>query len=283
MPEPEGSSLIRFDGFRFDERSGELHRPGDGEARRLPPQPTRLLSHLIRRGPAVVLRDEIAGLLWPDVAVDVEQSIHACIRQIRAALGDSANRPRFVETIPRRGYRFIGTLDGQQRTGRPDGRARRPLRLAIAVLAAVAIVTAAVLVATGIFRSEAVPPVAPRRIAVMPFEPLADDAVLDPGNGIAESIVRILAGADPPAFEVIGPTTTQSYDGNPQRLSALIEEFEIDLVVNARQTRTDGRVLIELIRAGDGAHVWVRYLDELPEGRDPSELIAEAVAEQAGS
>jgi DNA-binding winged helix-turn-helix (wHTH) protein/TolB-like protein len=91
--------------LRFDRKSGELHAPG-GEVRHLSPQPTALLALLVDRAGEVVTHEELRAALWPDVTVDFDGSLHHCVRQVRAALGDQAKAPRFVETIPRRGYRL---------------------------------------------------------------------------------------------------------------------------------------------------------------------------------
>jgi TolB-like protein len=112
----------------------------------------------------------------------------------------------------------------------------------------------------------------------MPFEPSLDSSALAPSNDLAESIVRRLWEVEP-AMEVVGPTTTQLYDGRPQRLDQLVEDFDLDYVVNGRDTVSERgpRVLLEIIRAGDGAHVWVRYLDEMADA-DVAETVARATA-----
>ena len=101
---------FRIGEFEFDPNSGELFREGHSlqePCGRLSPQPAQLLSFLIEHSPEIVGLEQIRELLWPDVQIEFEQSLHFCVRQIRAALGDSATTPRFVETVPRRGYRLI--------------------------------------------------------------------------------------------------------------------------------------------------------------------------------
>ena len=101
---------IRFDSFELDVTSGELRK---GRNRlRLQPQPFRVLLLLIERTGQVVAREEIQRCLWKDSTfVDFEHGINFCINQIRGALSDSAEKPRYIETVPRRGYRFIGTVE----------------------------------------------------------------------------------------------------------------------------------------------------------------------------
>ena len=98
--------LICFvDGVTFDPASGELRR--GGEVSRLEPQPAALLALLVARAGTLVSHAEIAGHLWPDgTHVDFQAGVHYAVRRIRAALGDQAGAPRFVETMPRRGYRL---------------------------------------------------------------------------------------------------------------------------------------------------------------------------------
>ena len=104
---PEGRLLaLRFGPFELDVRSGELRR--NGTTVRLQPQPLKVLLLLAGRPGDVVTREEIQSQIWPaGTFVDFEQSLNFCIRQIRAALRDDANAPRYVETLPRRGYRWV--------------------------------------------------------------------------------------------------------------------------------------------------------------------------------
>src|SRR3954467_259705 len=104
MSEP--ATILRFDSFELDTGSGELRRNGD--RLKLPPQPFRVLELLVRRSGDIVPRAEIRERIWcDDTFVDFEQGLNFCIRQIREAVGDNADAPRFIETLPRRGYRFL--------------------------------------------------------------------------------------------------------------------------------------------------------------------------------
>src|SRR5215470_10618171 len=99
-------TILRFDSFELDTGSGELRRHGDRI--KLPPQPFRVLEFLVRRSGEIVTRAEIRERIWcDDTFVDFEQGLNFCIRQIREALDDTAVGPRFIETLPRRGYRFL--------------------------------------------------------------------------------------------------------------------------------------------------------------------------------
>jgi DNA-binding winged helix-turn-helix (wHTH) protein len=100
----------RFGQFELDVDAVELRR--DGRRLKVQPQPFKLLVLLTRRAGSLVGRDDIRSELWPDgTFVDFDQSVNFAVRQIRDVLGDSADRPLYIETIPRRGYRFIAPME----------------------------------------------------------------------------------------------------------------------------------------------------------------------------
>jgi len=112
-------SVLRFGPFELDAGAGELRQHGD--IIRLPPQPLKVLELLARRGGEVITRAEIRDHVWRgDTFVDFEQGLNFCIRQIREALGDAAHAPRYVETLPRRGYRFLMPVTRAE-PGQPTG------------------------------------------------------------------------------------------------------------------------------------------------------------------
>jgi DNA-binding winged helix-turn-helix (wHTH) protein len=101
--------VVRFGVFEADLRSGELTK--QGRLVRLQPQPFAVLKALIDRPNELVTREDLRRRLWPaDVSVDFDQSLNKSITKLRGALGDSASSPRFVETLPKRGYRFLATV-----------------------------------------------------------------------------------------------------------------------------------------------------------------------------
>ncbi|MBV8817908.1 MAG: PD40 domain-containing protein [Acidobacteriaceae bacterium] len=107
--------IIRFDRYQVDPASGELRK--DGRKIRLQPQPFQLLVLLLRNAGGIVSREEVRLELWPeDTFVDFDHGLAAAVNKMRAALGDSAEKPKFVETLPRRGYRFIGTISSPDNT-----------------------------------------------------------------------------------------------------------------------------------------------------------------------
>jgi DNA-binding winged helix-turn-helix (wHTH) protein len=122
--------MLRFERFTFDPESGELRGP-DGVLVPLEPQPAKVLAMLASRPGALVTRDELRAAVWPDgTHVEFDQGLNYCIRQVRAALRDDARRPVFIETVARRGYRFLPKV---------VGRSPRRRRVALAAAAAAAV------------------------------------------------------------------------------------------------------------------------------------------------
>src|SRR5215470_7514704 len=109
--EGQSSVMLRFGVFEVDLRSGELRK--QGVRIKLQEQPFHILTVLLRRAGDVVTRSELRAENWPaDTFVDFDNSLNTAINKLRDALGDSADNPRFIETLPRRGYRFIAPVDG---------------------------------------------------------------------------------------------------------------------------------------------------------------------------
>ena len=105
---------VRFGRFELDLATGELRR--DGAGRHLPPQPMKVLCLLVERAGRLVTREELREHLWPDTVVEFDHGLNTCIRQIREALGETADAPVCVHTIPRRGYRFAAPLAARSPT-----------------------------------------------------------------------------------------------------------------------------------------------------------------------
>lgn len=109
-PRPQ---LLRFGTFELDVTTGELRK--EGRLIHLRHQPVQVLRLLLERSGGLVTRREITSALWPDdLDVDVEQGLNHCMKEIRAALGDRAESPRFVQTLPRRGYRFVAEVHDER-------------------------------------------------------------------------------------------------------------------------------------------------------------------------
>src|SRR6202167_4911360 len=110
--QPRVGERLLFDGYELDVRAGELRR--HGVRVRLRGQPLQVLEILLGRAGEVVTREEVQSRIWPaNTFVDFDHSLHNAIARIREVLGDSAETPRYIETVPRRGYRYIGPLDDE--------------------------------------------------------------------------------------------------------------------------------------------------------------------------
>src|SRR5262249_37791406 len=111
MESPADSRKVHFDAFTVDLRAGEVQKRGI--RLRVQDQPFRVLAFLLERPGDVVTREELRQRLWPaDTFVDFDTGLNSAIKRLRDVLGDSAEKPRYIETLPRRGYRFIGVLAG---------------------------------------------------------------------------------------------------------------------------------------------------------------------------
>src|SRR5713226_7649258 len=107
--ERQRPAILRFGTFEVDLRAGELSK--QGKRIKLQDQPFRVLSALLQRPGDVVTREELRAQIWPeDTFVDFDNSLNTAINKLREALGDSADNPRFIETLPRRGYRFLAPI-----------------------------------------------------------------------------------------------------------------------------------------------------------------------------
>jgi DNA-binding winged helix-turn-helix (wHTH) protein len=127
MPQPApGAAILRFDGYTLDLRAGELFR--SGRKIKLQEQPFQILTMLLEHPGEPVTREELRHRLWPeDTFVDFDHSLNTAVKKLRRALCDEAGKPRFIETLPRRGYRFVGSVADQPppslqtSTERPQG------------------------------------------------------------------------------------------------------------------------------------------------------------------
>jgi Tol biopolymer transport system component/DNA-binding winged helix-turn-helix (wHTH) protein len=175
MPETKSPlRLVRFGTFEADLRTGELRK--DGVRLKFSGQPFQVLAILLERPGEVVTREELQKRLWPDTFVDVERNLNTAINKIREVLGDSAETPRFIETLPRRGYRFVGELEAPLRpavpvvTVEPDHGSHREWRKIGAGLLAILIIA---LAAFGVYRwHRQQPPQEKAALTAVPFTAL---------------------------------------------------------------------------------------------------------------
>src|SRR5579863_3528801 len=137
------ATILGFGSFQVDLRSGELRK--QGVRIKVQEQPFLVLKALLERPGEIVTREELRSQIWSaDTFVDFDNSLNTCINKLREALGDSADRPRFIETIPRRGYRFVAPVTGNDRKGTAPSLARK-------IAVPVAMVVVAAMLSGGLF------------------------------------------------------------------------------------------------------------------------------------
>ena len=160
----------RFAQFLFDPTSGELKNVDAGSVvARLQPQVASLLTALLERPGTVVSRAELQARLWPDTTVDFDDGLNFCIRQLRLALGDEANNPRFVETLARRGYRFIVPVSRVSELPATLPASRPSRNRAVLLVAAVLLVVTGALIVGRVMGASNPPVRTGFKLAVLPF------------------------------------------------------------------------------------------------------------------
>jgi TolB-like protein/DNA-binding winged helix-turn-helix (wHTH) protein len=221
-------------------------------------QPQRVLRALLKRHGELVSREELKRLVWGDGAsADLDQRLNFCIKQVRAALGDRASAPHFVQTLPRRGYRFIAPIEPvvEAKPSRPTSR-RAALRLAPLVAA---LVCASLLGPSHVARSRA--PEAPHRtlVAVLPFEnALGDAAEDDLSDGLTEETINGLGRLSPERLGVIARSSAMTYKGAAKPLRQVGRELGVSHVLEGSVCRAGRRVrvLAKLVRVDDQSQLW---------------------------
>ena len=259
--------LIRFGLFEFDQRSGELRK--QGLKVRLQGQPVEILSMLLARPGELVTREELQKKLWPgDTFVDFDPSLNAAMKRLRSALGDSAETPRFIETLARRGYRFLAPVDAQ-----PVAPVEVPVAVPVALppqrrgfhrhrlLLQVALVAIPV-VALGVtlFSSKVVNRADHERIdslLVLPLKNLSGDPEQDYfADGMTDALNARLAGVS--ALRVISQTSSLVYRGTHKPLSQIARELHVNGIVEGSVLRSGDRVRInvQLVQPATERRIW---------------------------
>jgi len=318
MNSPASSSRqLRTGLFEIDLASGQLHKNG----RRLPlqEQPFRVLAMLLERPGEVVTRQELQASLWPaDTYVGFDEGLNTAIRKLRTALGDSAGNPRFIETLPRRGYRFIAPVtETTPAFGGPESAAvqghagieeheafvepdhpqqveppatpayQRPWKKTLLVTA---LVVLAFTVVAYIVHSRSSPGSAPAHramLAILPFQNLSND----PGqeyfsDGLTEETITDLGQISPEHLGVIARTSAMAYKHTDKTISQIGRELGVDYIVEGSVRREGGkaRVSAQLIRVSDQTHLWAQNYDrDLQDLLDVQNDLGRSIAEQVSA
>lgn len=245
-------SRIRFGTFDADLQSGELWR--DGVVVPLQDLPFRLLGILLERPGQVVSRDELAERLWGrDTFVDAGAGVNTAIAKLREALGDTAESPRFIETIPRRGYRFVGELERAPigDTAAPRTVRRSPARAMVVVGSLVILLVVGLALGVAATRS------ASDRVAVVLFDNETGLAEWDRrAQGLTDATVAALTRLDD--LEVIGNAAVLRTARPFRDIEKIREALRVDFVVVGQVQLVDKATVVRchLIRGSDQVHVW---------------------------
>ncbi|HEY1806249.1 MAG TPA: tetratricopeptide repeat protein [Terracidiphilus sp.] len=226
-------SPTRFAEFELNEQTFELRK--NGTAVRIQQQPARVLAFLISHRGTLVTREQIRLAIWgEDTFVDFEQGLNFCIRQIRLALADQAENPKYVETLPRLGYRFVGKIESAVR----GGPAREEKRL---------------------------------RIAVVPVEDLSGQIESYFAAGLTEDMISALSRIDPARLRVTAVPRLESGNGMEDHLDRLRRELNLDYLLRGTVRRSGDMLRISAVLhdLGERCVLWSKTYD-----RKASDLLA---------
>lgn len=268
--------IYAFSTYAFDGASLELTREGRRVA--LEPQPARALALLLSRTGDVVTREEMRQAIWgAETHVDYDRGLAYCIGQVRSALGDSAEQPRFVQTLPKRGFRFLapvavnGPAAAPVAPSPPPDAAPSPVPAAAPrvprwTFAAAALLVAALAALGWRLAVPAPPPV----VAVSIFDNETGDPAHDRFvTGLSDLVVTELTNLAPGQVGVVGNAAALRQARNIRNLKALAAAVDADYVVLGQLQRQDDRLrfIVHFIRLSDGVHLqaqrFVRPPDEL--------------------
>lgn len=259
---PAAGPPIRFGVFELDPGSGELKKAGI--LVHLPPQPARVLAMLVSHPGEIITRDQIREQLWDeDTHVDFDHGLNQCIAQIRTVLSDDADTPRYVQTLPRRGYRFVARVERiqlPQAVNDPEAPVTPARQRRLYWLLAVAFAVAACLP----WLYSTLPgwwggPAHDLRLAVLPFVNLSGD----PGqeylsDGLTQEMISQLGRVNPAGLNIIARTSIMRYKNVDGPVEKVGRELGVDYIL-AGSTRREGdriRITAELIRVRDQTQLW---------------------------
>lgn len=216
------SSTMRFGTFEIDLESRELRK--QGVRIRLEEKPFRILVELLEHAGRVVTRKTLQQKLWPDTHVRYDPNLNTAVNKLRELLSDSAQSPRFIETLPRLGYRFVAPVTRSERTAPP-------------------VVTVS----------------DKKMLAVLPFENLGSAADREYfADGLTEELISHLGQINPKRFGVIGRTSAIQYKNTRKSISEIAAELKVGHILEGT-VRCEGtcvRITVQLIEAAGQTHLW---------------------------
>jgi TolB-like protein/DNA-binding winged helix-turn-helix (wHTH) protein len=268
------SRRVQFGAFELDPTAGELCK--HGIRIRLQDQPLQILQQLLEHPGEVVTKEELQKRIWPaHTFVDFDHGLYSAMQRLRDALGDTAQTPRYIETLPRRGYRFIAKISNQNgvetKTPPPIVEAQIPViseyqtsRITRRIFIGAAAILVALLIAfaikgvtlperlTGRPASRQI-----RSIAVLPLQSLSSDPTQEYfADGMTDALITDLAQIG--SIKVISRTSTMRYKQSNKSLPEIARELSVDGIVEGTVQRSGNRVRVtaQLIHAPDDKHLW---------------------------
>lgn len=230
---------------------------------RLEPKVMQVLVCLVAHAGQVVAKERLMRTVWPDTFV-TDDVLTRSISELRRVFGDDAKEPRFIETIPRSGYRFIAPLAEAGRASARDEARRHSWKRSVWAIGFAVVMLAGVLAWSRLGVGTQVPPVT---IAVLPFEHLGGDPEREYlTDGLTEETSASLGQIDPEHLSVIGRTSTKAYKGTRKSLAEIGRELGVDYLVEG-SVRAEGRrlrVTSKLIRVRDQVQMWAESYDNEP-------------------
>ena len=287
-------NTVRFGLFELDLRTRQLTK--NGVKIRLPQQSIQSLSLLLERPGEIVTREEFRQRLWSsDVFVDFDHGLNKSIQKLRDALGDSAGSPRYIETIPRIGYRFIGPANGstgiheptsdtntpppQNLASAPQARiagSRRARLLFIASWIGLGALTAGLLIRWRLRASEPI-----QSLAVLPLDNLSGDSSQDYfADGMTDELITMLAKDS--TLRIVSRTSVMQYRGARRPLPEIARALHVDAILEGSVSRSADQVhmTLQLIRADTDSHLWADSYERNANDVALPDEAAKAVAKQ---
>ena len=300
------TSVVRFGTFEVSFQTGEVRK--GGLRVKVQQQPLKLLEALLERPGDAVTREELRARIWPEASFgDFDQAVNIAVAKLRSALGDSAENPRFIETLPKRGYRFIGDVTVVDPGPRPPEAVaapaaapattpepittedpepapvtnRTPSRWGWLIVALVLVLGSAAL-AVWLLGARIHAPAKIRSLAVLPLENLSGDPAQNYfADGMTDELITDLAQIR--ALRVISRTSVMAYKGARKPLPQIARELNVDAIVEGTVQRSGDRVRItaQLIDASTDKHLWSQsYEGQFRDALALQNRVASAIADQ---
>ena len=274
--------MARFATFEVDLSARELRK--GGVKIKVHGQPFEVLAMLLEQPGEIVPREELKQKLWPtDTFVDFDHGVNTAIKRLREALGDSAENPRFVETIPRRGYRFIAPVEPPAVTLEAKHAPKRQKRILVLAMALGIGVVAILIVASQrqrLFARRSGPPI--QSVAVLPLMNVSSDADQDYfADGMTDALITDLGKIS--ALRVISRTSVMQYKGTKKPLPEIARELNVDAIIEGTVSRSGNHVRItaNLLQASPEKHLWGQSYDsEVSDVLTVEGQLAQAVAHE---